>query len=235
MFEKAYPIAIITPTSSVDVQTAVKCGVETNTQLVPVSGGHSYAGLSFGTDESIIVDFSLMNNISINHKEKTVSVESGTFLGHLYGTLWKNGGLGAPLGVCATVAVGGLVIGGGTGFFASLYGLVIDNLLEIEMVDARGNAITVNKTHNTDLWWAMRGVGPGYIGIVTSVKLKVFKAKDLKLTLVQIRYHNRSFKNVMGSYIEWLDWAKKNDPSINSVVIILSGKMLQLFYVFLFQ
>lgn len=112
MFKKAYPIAIITPTSSADVQKAVKCGVETNTQLVPVSGGHSYAGLSFGTDDSIIVDFSLMNNISINRRAKIVSVESGTSLGHLYGTLWKNGGLGAALGSCATVSVGGLVIGG---------------------------------------------------------------------------------------------------------------------------
>lgn len=99
-FEKAYPIAIFTPTSSVDVQTAVKCGIKTDIHLVPVSGGHSYAGLSFGTNDAIIVDFYYMNGISINRKEKIVSVESAAFIGHVYGTLWENGRLGASLGTC---------------------------------------------------------------------------------------------------------------------------------------
>lgn len=193
---------------------------------MPIAGGHSYAGLSIGNNRSILLDFRYMNAISINRKDKVATVEAGTFLGHLYGVLWKNGRFGAPLGVCSTVAMGGLAIGGGVGYFSTLYGLVIDNLEEINMVDARGNEVRVNKTHNDDLWWAMRGVGPGYIGLVTSVKLKLFKAGDLTLTTVQIRFRNDSFKRVMASYLKWLDWVKENDPSINSVILIMSGDLI---------
>ncbi|XP_037051829.1 uncharacterized FAD-linked oxidoreductase YgaK-like [Bradysia coprophila] len=220
LFEKAHPIAIVTPTETRDVQAAVKCGVKTSIPLVPISGGHSYAGLSIGSNHSIVIDFCYMNAITINRKKQTVTAESGTLIGQLYGTLWEHGKLGSALGICATVAIGGLVLGGGIGYFSALYGLVIDNLLEINMVDARGNSVQVDRNHNVDLWWAMRGIGSGYIGLVTSVKLKAFRADELELIFVQMKYHNRSFKTVMGSYIKWLDWTKKNDPSIASVIAI---------------
>lgn len=166
LIEKAFPIAIITPTESRDVQAAIRCGVKTSIPLAPISGGHSYIGLSYGTNESIVIDFLYMNGISINLKKKTAAVESGTLMSQLYGALWKKGKLGAAIGICATVGMGGLALGGGVGYFSSLYGLVIDNLLEINMVDARGNAVLVNPKHNADLWWALRGIGPGYIGCV---------------------------------------------------------------------
>lgn len=222
IYEKVYPIAIITPTSVSDVQATVKCGIETEIQLIPNSGGHSYAGLSIGTNSSIVIDFRYMNSINIDRKAKSVTVGSGSFLGHVYATLWKAGGWGATLGVCSTVAMGGLAIGGGIGYFSTLYGLVIDNMLELNMVDARGNALKVNNTENPDLWWAMRGVGPGYIGIVTDVKIKMFKANELKLTFKQIRYHIKDFQIIMESYMKWLDWVKENDPSVNCVIIIKS-------------
>lgn len=113
MFNKTSPLAIFTPTSLADVQSAVKCGVKTQIQLVPISGGHSYAGLSIATNDSINIYFRYMNDISINHGEMTATVQTGTLLGKLYGELWKNGGLGAVLGSCTTVGMGGLALGGG--------------------------------------------------------------------------------------------------------------------------
>lgn len=227
-FDKVYPIAVFVPKSTEDVQNAVICGAQTDIQLVPISGGHSYGGLSFGTNDSIIIDFRNMTNISINRDKLFATIESGTLLGAVYDKLWGNGKLGAALGSCTTVAMGGLAIGGGIGYFATIYGLVIDNLVEINMVDARGKAITVDETHNTDLWWAMRGVGPGYIGIVTSVKVNVFEAADLKLTSVKLHFRTQSFTNVMTNYIKWLDWVKENDETVNSVITIRHGQPLSI-------
>lgn len=225
MFENIHPIAIFTPTCTSDVQSAVRCGVKADIQLVPISGGHSYAGLSFGTKDSILIDFRYMNDITIDKSDMVASVESGTMLGYLYSKLWNEGRLGAPLGACTTVAIGGLALGGGVGYFSTHYGLVIDNLVEINMVDASGNAVRVNETHNDDLWWAMRGVGPGFIGLVTSVKFKVFNAADLDLTYVQVAFHINCFNKVMDSYIEWLNWVRENDPNINSVISVRSGQL----------
>lgn len=121
-----------------------------------------------------------MNGVSVNREKQFVTVESGALMAKVYGTLWRNGRLGAPLGLCATVAMGGLVLSGGLGFYAGLYGLVIDNLLEINMVDAHGNAVVADPQHNEDLWWALRGAGPGYIGwIVYFVTLRFNSVKFL--------------------------------------------------------
>lgn len=222
-FETVHPVGIFVPSSVSDVQAAVKCGFQTNIQLTPNSGGHSYAGLSQGTNDSIILDFRHMTSIDINEKEQSVAIGPGVFVGHLYAKLWKNGGWGTVMGMCTTVAMGGHSIGGGVGYFSSLYGLVIDNILEMKLVDARGNAVTANSTHNTDLWWAMRGVGPGYVGIVTSVTLKMFKAKDHKLTFTQVRYRVKDFQNVIGNFTNWLDWVKQNEPSIMTVINVVNG------------
>jgi FAD/FMN-containing dehydrogenase len=53
-----------------------------------------------------------------------------------------------------------------------LYGFGVDNILSINLVTAKGSAITVD-SRNTDLWWALRGAGPN-IGIVTSTAMKAY-------------------------------------------------------------
>lgn len=222
IFPTVLPVAIFVPLSTTDVQASVKCGFKSDIQLVPNSGGHSYAGLSQGTNDSIVVDFRLMTSIHMNENEESVTVGPGAFVGHVVSKLWKNGGWGTLLGMCMTVGIGGHAIGGGVSYFSSLYGLVIDNILEMEVVDGRGNVVTVNENRNTDLWWALRGVGPGYIGMVTNIKLKMFKAKDLKLTLTQIRWQIKDFQNLIGNYSEWLDWARQNEPHVMSIIYVFN-------------
>ncbi len=77
----------------------------------------------------------------------------------------------------------------GFGFLSRLYGLSIDNVVEIEMVLADGRIVIVNKDDDPgeyfvqqvvnclilskDLWWAVRGAGPAF-GIATRYKAKAF-------------------------------------------------------------
>ena len=48
-------------------------------------------------------------------------------------------------GRCPTVAIGGLVLGGGIGFSSRKRGLTCDNLLETETVTADGQILTCNE------------------------------------------------------------------------------------------
>lgn len=107
-FDKVYPIAIFEPKSSDDVQ---RRAVQTKIKLVPISGGHSYAELSYGSNDSIIIDFRDMKEICMNRRDKYVTVECGTLIGDLY-ELCDNGRLEASFGVCATIAIGGLTLDG---------------------------------------------------------------------------------------------------------------------------
>lgn len=67
----------------------------------------------------------------------------------------------------------GAGLGGGHGRYDGFYGMVIDNLLSLNVVLANGHAVTVSNTSHPDLWWGMRGAGHNF-GIVTSFNIKVY-------------------------------------------------------------
>ncbi|TBU27859.1 hypothetical protein BD311DRAFT_360778 [Dichomitus squalens] len=62
---------------------------------------------------------------------------------------------------------------GGFGFISRMYGLSVDNLVEVEMVLADGRIVIVNAESDPDLWWAIRGAGSAF-GIATRYKVRAF-------------------------------------------------------------
>ena len=83
-------------------------------------------------------------------------------MGRIANTLAKQGFI-APFGDSPTVGIGGITLGGGIGPLQRTIGLISDNLLEVEMVDANGKVIGPIKI-------AMRiSFGPhGEVAVVTS-------------------------------------------------------------------
>lgn len=56
-----------------------------------------------------------------------------------------------------------------------LFGLAVDNVLQIEVVTADGSLRTVNACNDRELFFALRGGGGGTFGVVTSVTYKLHK------------------------------------------------------------
>jgi FAD/FMN-containing dehydrogenase len=76
-------------------------------------------------------------------------------------------------GGCTTVgAAGGFTQGGGFGHFSRRYGTAAGNVLEMEVVTAAGEIVTVNSDLRPDLFWALRGGGGGTFGVVTKVTMR---------------------------------------------------------------
>lgn len=149
-----------------------------------------------------------MKKIEINASDKTAVIESGALMGEIRETLLNQGELGLSGGICAYVGISGLALGGGDGHTTSIHNLAVDNILEMEMVDANGDLHLVNENVNADLFWALRGVGPGYIGIVTSFKFKLFNTTDLRTTRMVFNYRLDQAGPVFLAYQEWLIWAE---------------------------
>ena len=70
-------------------------------------------------------------------------------------------------GTVNTTGVGGLNLGGDYGYLVGKYGLVIDNLLEVELVLADGKIVTASRHNNSQLSWAIRGAGASFGAILS--------------------------------------------------------------------
>ena len=74
-----------------------------------------------------------------------------------------------PAGSCPTVALGGLVLGGGMGLAGRAFGLTLDRVTSMDVVTADGRRRRVDE--DDDLFWALRG-GGGSFAIVTAIRLR---------------------------------------------------------------
>ncbi len=134
------PALIVLVDSVADVVKTLKFARRHGFRLTAKAGGHSAAGYCLNTD-GIVIDFSLMTAIRL--EGDTLRVQAGTRWIDIYNYLSANGdGLIPVGGGCAPVGVSGFVLGGGYSFASRSYGLSIDNLIALTIVDAEGNVRT---------------------------------------------------------------------------------------------
>lgn len=73
-----------------------------------------------------------------------------------------------PHGHCPTVAAGGFHLGAGQGVAMRGWGPTYrDWLTKLEIVVADGRTVIASAKENSDLFWAARGGGPAFFGIIT--------------------------------------------------------------------
>ena len=159
-----------------DVIAAVNFGRENDLLVAVRGGGHNGGGLGL-CDDGLVIDLSGIKFVRVDTSDNTVRVGGGNLWGEVDHATHPFG-LAIPAGVISTTGVAGLTLGGGVGYLSRKYGLTIDNLLEADMVLANGSFVTVSKSQNSDLFWAIRG-GGGNFGIVTSFKFQAHPVKTV--------------------------------------------------------
>ena len=181
-FNKRYtgkPEYIQLPESTKDVMEAVQEAVNSNRRPVVRSGGHCLEGFVSDPAVQVLIDMSLMTDISYDAERAAFTVEAGATVGEMYRRLFLRWGVVLPAGEHPGIGMGGHVLGGAFGFLCREYGLAADYLYGVELVavDASGKAYSVIATReatdpNRELWWAHTGGGGGNFGIVTRYWLR---------------------------------------------------------------
>ncbi len=160
------------------------------------SGGHSYAG--FCASRGLVISLAAIRSVRVCERSMTVTAGAGARNRDIYAAL-AGTGLAVPGGRCPTVAVGGLLLGGGFGFSSRHLGLACDHLLETEAVTAGGDILRVTRDCHPDLFWACQGGGGGNFAISTRYVLRAVPVGPV--AVYRLAWHWRDARAVMAAML----------------------------------
>lgn len=153
-----------------DVVAAIAFARRNNLELTVRAGGHSVAGLSLN-DGGMVLDIRGMDEVSVDPEARTVRVGGGATWVQVDEETQKFG-LATTGGRVSTTGVGGLTLGGGSGWLERKFGFACDNLVSVELVTAAGEIVCASRDRHPDLFWALKG-GGGNFGVATMLEFQL--------------------------------------------------------------
>jgi FAD/FMN-containing dehydrogenase len=209
-YDAVHPALLVLPDSVEDVRSAITWARTHGVSLRPRGGGHSYLGNSTGT--GMVLDLRRLKRVDfVRDGEALVDVGGGARLMQVATALGARD-LVLPLGSCASVGVGGFILGGGIGLSSRLLGLGCDRLREVELVTADGRVVRADEQQNPELFWACKGGGGGQLGIVTRMRVAAHPAARVSWFTLQIAWDRAA-----EALRYWQEWAPAAPRELTSV------------------
>lgn len=168
-----YPELIAVAGSADDVALVVRFAKAQAMTLAIRCGGHNW-GAAHLRNDGILLDLSRLSDVSIDAQSSTAWVRPAVTGAELIEALRPHG-MAFPAGHCPTVALGGYLLAGGMGWNPGVWGPAAHSVRSIEIVTADGESITADADENSDLYWAARGGGPAFPGVVTRFELDLHR------------------------------------------------------------
>jgi FAD/FMN-containing dehydrogenase len=170
------PALIARCTGVADVIAAIGFAREQGLAVSVRGGGHSVAGHAV-VDGGLMIDMRPMNTVRVDPEQRTAWCGGGANWGELDRET-QAFGLAVTGGRLADTGVGGLTLGGGSGWLERKYGFTVDSLLSAEVVTAAGELVIASADRNPDLFWALKG-GGGNFGVVTGFEFRLHEVGPL--------------------------------------------------------
>ncbi|KAK6081581.1 FAD binding domain-containing protein [Seiridium cupressi] len=168
------------PDIEVVVVPATEADIPIIYRVFAINRGHART-YSVGTFKGLMIDLGALLNIELQPDPKTAGLVANKNFANAPVYLLI---LMQATGSCDCVGMMDPGLGGGHGRHEGLYGMISDNIVQLNVVLANGTAIRVNETNHPDLLWDMKGAGHNF-GIVTRFELKVWP-REVELW----HYHN---------------------------------------------
>jgi FAD/FMN-containing dehydrogenase len=168
-----FPELIVTAKNEADVIATMQYARRQGLQVAIRGGGHNYIA-SYLRDGGIMLNISNLRQIKVDADAHMVYVQPGVS-GAEFSSILAEYGLAFPVAHGPSVAIGGYLLGGGMGWNGEHWNrFACFNVDAIDVISAAGEKLTISRNSHADLFWAARGAGPAYCGIVTGYHLRVF-------------------------------------------------------------
>ena len=164
------PCAVVRPACVEDVQAAVRFAARTGLTVSARGSGHGWSGVA--VQEGIVLDLSALDDIQIDAAARIAEVGAAAKNGALAERLSEHG-LAFPFGHCAGVSLSGYLLGGGIGWNIGQWGIACFSVEGADVVTADGALRRASATENPELFWAVRGAGPAFFGVVVRYRLRL--------------------------------------------------------------
>jgi len=203
---KRFPQVIVQPLSDKDVVAAVKFAKAHGLKVTTRSGGHSWSA-SHIRDHCVLIDMARMQDISIDPQSQTLWVNPG-MIGSVINRHLEPHGLVIPTAHHPSPGIGGFCLNCGFGWNSRLWGNGARHVLAVDVVNADGELIRADATQNSDFWWAARGGGAGFFGVIVRMHLQARpRPKYWKATVY-------SFDDAAAVFDDVMTWACNIVPKV---------------------
>jgi FAD/FMN-containing dehydrogenase len=207
------PAAVVRPRSEDEVVAAVRLADERGWRVAVRSGGHSWAQWSVRTD-ALVIDLGDFKEISWDEEAQVVSATPAVQGGLELGPFLEERDRFFPGGHCPSVGIGGFLLQGGQGWNARGWGWAAEYVVAVDVVTADGELVRASETQNADLFWAARGAGPGFFGVVTRFHLRTLpRPRHLGLT---VQAHD------LADFDEVMTWLHETHHTVEDTVEIVA-------------
>lgn len=168
-----FPDAIVQATSEEDVARAIRMAKENGWKVGVRSGGHSWS-CNHVRDGGLLLDVSQLNEVQVDRRGMTATVGPGCRSHELDADLADHD-LFFPVGHCEGVGLGGYLLQGGFGWNSRALGLACESVMALDYVDGDGVVRHASPDDNAEVYWAARGAGPGFFGVITRFYLQLYR------------------------------------------------------------
>ncbi|KPM40129.1 hypothetical protein AK830_g6427 [Neonectria ditissima] len=174
-----FPAEIHMVHNNQDITEALRRAHQLKLSVGVRSGGHLCSKPSL-VDGGILIDTTHLNR-NVDYDPDTHNVSFGPAV-TVFEAWQRLDALGRffPFGHAPTVGLGGFCLAGGQGLFMRGWGATVTEwILRMEIVMPDGRVVVASRSENPDLFWAARGSGQAFFGVVTRIWSRTIPKKQL--------------------------------------------------------
>lgn len=218
----ARPAVLVQANDAAEVAAAVQRAAREGLKISLCSGGHSWAQNHLRAD-GLLIDLSRLNHVEIDESRMLARVGPGKEGAALNDELMKRG-LFFPTPHAPDVGMGGFLLQGGFGWGSRQLGLACESVVGVDVVLADGRQVHANAEQHPDLYWAVRGSGPGFFGVVTCFHLRLHrrpKAIGMAMQIFRLKHLEEVY-----------EWADRVGPQVSRSVefqLLMTPKAMGIF------